>query len=203
MLRDDQFLGISVPMLRQQARQHRAIPLTDVEALLGDPFHEIRFFALLVLVEQFKKADHNIKQDIISLYLSNTRFINNWDLVDVSCYDLLGRHCFEEGTDVLFELARSSNMWERRIAMVSSYHMIKQNNFQVTLDLASTLLPEPEEIVQKAIGWMLKEVGKRDETALVDFVVHHGKRMTPLAIRTALEKLDKQRRAAIRLQIDA
>ena len=198
----DQFLGIGVPALRKLSRSHRALDLDEIKTLLQDPYHEIRFFALLVMVAQFKKASPELKLALVNLYLGNTSFINNWDLVDVSCYDLLGAYCAETETDVLITLAQSESTWERRIAIVSTYNFIRHGELEVTLDVVDKLLPEPEVIVQKAIGWMLKEVGKRNQQLQIEYLLKQGKRMSPLTMRTALEKTEKGLRDRIYQQLE-
>ncbi|MDR1173722.1 MAG: DNA alkylation repair protein [Puniceicoccales bacterium] len=166
----DKFCGASVPDLRKVAKKYSNISPIEIEKLLQNSLHEARFVALVLLIEKFKTTP----EEVIPIYLANTRFINNWDLVDVSAYRICGAYCQKNnGTDIIWKLAKSDNLWENRIAMVSSFAFIKNGNLQLTIDLCEHFLNHPHHLMHKACGWMLREVGKRDTNLLLDFVNSH------------------------------
>jgi len=165
----DLFLGIRAPVLRKEARTHRGISQEWVSDFLASQYHELRLFALMVLVEQFNRGDETKKKSIYSFYLSKTEFINNWDLVDTSAYYIVGAHLLTKDRDMLYTLAQSQSLWERRIAMVACLSFIRKGDYKDTLALAEVLLNDPEDLINKAVGWMLKEMGKRDRLALEGF----------------------------------
>ncbi|MDR2628646.1 MAG: DNA alkylation repair protein [Puniceicoccales bacterium] len=166
----DKFCGASVPDLRKVAKKHSNISLGEIEKLLQNSLHEARFVALVLLIEKFKMAP----EEVISVYLANTRFINNWDLVDVAAYKICGEYCQKNnGINIIWELAKSKDLWENRIAIVSSLAFIRNGNLQLTIDLCKHFLNHPHHLMHKACGWMLREVGKRDTNLLLDFVNSH------------------------------
>jgi 3-methyladenine DNA glycosylase AlkD len=186
---NDQFIGISMPALREQVKKHKGLPLTTCIELLPSPIHEIRMFALLMMVAEFKRGDQKAKSAIYHAYLDNRQWFNNWDLVDCSCYFIVGPFLEKTSRSILDELAQSESLWDRRIAMVSTYHFIKQNDFVDTFRLAELLLNDQQDLIHKAVGWMLKEVGKRDENQLKDFLEPRFQQMPRTMLRTAIEKL--------------
>ncbi|MDR2603360.1 MAG: DNA alkylation repair protein [Puniceicoccales bacterium] len=166
----DKFCGVSVPDLRKVAKKHSDISFGEIEKLLQNSLHEVRFVALVLLIEKFK----TVPEEVISVYLANTRFINNWDLVDVAAYRILGAYCQKnDGADIIWKLAKSDNLWENRIAIVASFAFIRNGKLQLTIDLCEHFLKHPHHLIHKACGWMLREVGKRDTNLLLDFINSH------------------------------
>ena len=184
----DVFLGIKVPPLRALARQHRGVALPTIAALLDSHYHEERLFALLLLMQRYRAADKSGKQAAFDLYLGNTAHINNWDLVDVSAPHIVGCHLEQRSRAVLDTLARSPLLWERRIAIVATHHFIRHNDCADTLRLARILLRDEHDLIHKAVGWMLREVGKRDLAALESFLQTHQREMPRTMLRYAIER---------------
>ena len=188
----DKFLGIRVPVLRNLAKQYRAIALHDIQQLLKSEFHEQRLFALLLLVQKFSKGDVRERTSIYTLYLANTRYINNWDLVDSSAYQIMGVYLADTGKaiqqQILSNLAKSDNLWERRIAIMATFHFIRNKQFEMTLMLSRMLLNDKEDLIHKAVGWMLREIGKRDRVTEKEFLQAHYKTMPRTMLRYAIEK---------------
>jgi len=190
------FLGIQMPVLRKLAKQFNSISLSETQKLLRSNYHEERMLALLILTEIYIAGDDKKQERVYQFYLKNTRYINNWDLVDVSAYKILGEYLLNHSRDVLLELAKSSDWWERRIAMVSTYQLIRQNQYKDTLKLAKLLLKDPEDLVQKAVGWMLREVGNRDRLTEQHFLDKYYKSMPRTMLRYAIEKFPQPQRKA-------
>jgi 3-methyladenine DNA glycosylase AlkD len=190
----DDFLGIRVPDLRKMSRELRETPLKELIDLLHSRFHEARLLALLGMVEQYKRGGEDVRGRLYQSYLENTRWINNWDLVDTSAEHIVGAHTWEKGREVLQSLAGSESMWERRIAILATFHFIKKGDYGDTLNLAERLLSDREDLIQKAVGWMLREVGNRDRVVLNDFLTHHYKTMPRTTLRYAVEKHSKDER---------
>ncbi|MDR2776773.1 MAG: DNA alkylation repair protein [Puniceicoccales bacterium] len=166
----DKFCGTNVPDLRKIAKKYSHISFIEIEKLLQNSLHEVRFVSLILLIEKFKTAP----EEVIRIYLTNTQFINNWDLVDVAAYKICGTYCQKnDGTDIIWKLAQSDNLWENRIAIVSSFAFIKNNQLQLTMDLCKHFLNHPHHLIHKACGWMLREVGKRNTNLLLDFIKSH------------------------------
>lgn len=184
----DRFLGIKVPLTRRVAKTHRHLPLPQIRKLLLSPWHEERLAALFILVYQFTQSDEPCRQQIYDLYLSHTHRINNWDLVDSSAEHIVGAHLLHKSRDPLFTLARSASLWERRIAILATFHFIRRNEFAPTLSIAELLLNDKEDLIHKAVGWMLREVGKRDLPAEESFLRPHCPRMPRTMLRYALER---------------
>ncbi len=193
----DVFWGIRVPETRKVAKEFKQLPFDEVKKVLKNPVHEIRLCGLLILVEQFKKAKKENRKEIVDFYLSQTQYINNWDLVDLSCYNILGTYLLDKPRDILYSLARSKNMWEQRIAIVSTWMFIRNNEFTDTLAIAGMLLHHPHDLIHKAIGWMLREVYKRDSGLIFDFVKTHYEQMPRTALRYAIEKFPEDERKNI------
>lgn len=185
----DRFLGLDVPTMRALAKELGATPLDVVEELLHSPWHEERVVALLILVRQFERGGD--RDAILALYLANTRFINNWDLVDCSAPYIAGVH----GTLKLWRrLAKSPSLWERRIAIMSTFHRIRANDFAPALAIAKLLVHDPEDLIHKAVGWMLREIGKRDLAAEKRFLDEHAATMPRTMLRYAIEKFPEVER---------
>jgi len=184
----DLFVGVSVPKLRKVASECRALSVTDSVRLLHDPVHEIRFVALLLMILKFQEGDAAQQARIYTLYLKNTRFVNNWDLVDVSAEHIVGAYLRERDKAPLETLAHSQLLWERRIAIVSTFHMIRHRAYSDTLRVAEWLLADTEDLIHKAVGWMLREVGKRDPHVLETFLQVHAVQMPRTMLRYAIER---------------
>lgn len=191
-----EFLGVTVPRQRVIGRQYyKDITPAQVEQLLHSPIHEERLTALMIWVTQYQKGDDDTKADIYSRYLSNTKWIDSWDFVDASCRDIVGAYIFDKDQSVLDTLSDSTNMWERRIAIVSTWYFIRLGEFGWTLKLAEHYLGDAHHYIHKATGWMLREVGKRDRTVLEAFLEAHATKMPRTALRYAIEHFPPEQRA--------
>ena len=190
----DQFLGIRVPVLRQQMKQYRGLPLEESLLLLRSPLHEVRLFALLLLVGQFQRGTPQHQADIHALYLANTQYINNWDLVDTSAPYIMGIYLHGRDKQVLYALVASSSLWERRIAMIATFFFIRQNQFVDALAIAKLLLADKEDLIHKAVGWMLREIGKRDRAVETAFLQGHHRVMPRTMLRYAIEHFSREER---------
>ncbi len=194
----DIFIGVSVPKIRQQAKKYKELTNTEIKQLLKDKIHEVRMAGLLILVEKYQKAKNkDEKKEIVGFYLANSKYINSWDLVDLSVYKILGDFLLEEAPKkanaVLNKLASSKNMWERRMAMVSTFSFIKAGRKEEVKKIAKKLMKDGEDLIHKASGWMLREMGKRiGEDELKKFLDENHKIMPKVALRYAVEKLDKK-----------
>jgi 3-methyladenine DNA glycosylase AlkD len=184
----DQFIGITVPVLHQAARQFADADDGTLTALLASEIHEHRLLALLILVRQFERGA-TARREVARLYLAHLDRVNNWDLVDVSAPKILGPHLQNGSRKLLLTLARSRSLWRRRVAVLATFHFIRQNDFVWTLNLAAMLLHDPHDLMHKAIGWMLREVGKREEPVLRAFLDQHATVMPRTMLRYAVERL--------------
>ncbi|MFK7855361.1 MAG: DNA alkylation repair protein [Granulosicoccus sp.] len=192
----DVFLGIRVPVLRGLVKTFSGAPLNELVTVLRSRFHEERLFALFVLVFQYERADATMQQKLVDTYLKNTRYINNWDLVDSSAYKILGPYLFDKNREVLVTLATSTCMWERRIAIISTLYFIKNEQYEDTLKIARVLLQDEQDLIHKAVGWMLREVGNKDKAIEESFLKTHYSTMPRTMLRYAIEKFSKQERQA-------
>ncbi|WP_291066611.1 MULTISPECIES: DNA alkylation repair protein [unclassified Empedobacter] len=189
----DIFLGISVPNQRLIAKEfYQQVSLNDIKNLLNSNIHEYRLTALLMLVLKYEKSkDEQIRKDIIDFYLAQTSQINNWDLVDTSCYKILGHYCFhQKREELLFELADSDDLWEKRIAIVSTMYFIKQKSFSIVPEIVLKNLNHSHDLMHKANGWMLREMGNMNEEKLIEFLDEYTLQMPRTTLRYALEKID-------------
>jgi 3-methyladenine DNA glycosylase AlkD len=191
----DRFRGIRVPVLRKTARQYRHLTLPEAGRLLRSPFHEDRLLALLILIKRYYQGDA-LQGEIHRLYLEQRRFVNNWDLVDVSAPHLVGHYLLDRARGLLTRLGGSGVMWERRMAIIGTFHFIKQGDYDDTLKVARQLLGDPEDLIHKAVGWMLREVGKREKAAAEAFLQAHYRNMPRTMLRYAIEKFPEARRQA-------
>jgi len=192
----DIFLGIPVPSIRAVVKKYfEKLTLDDIDELVKNPFHEVRCAALLSLVSKYNKADDALKKEISDLYLKNTDYINNWDLVDLTAPNILGDYFYNSGKkDTLFQLAKSKNLWQERISIVSTFYFIKKGDFAPTFYLAKNFLSHKHDLIHKASGWMLREAGKRDKKALCTFLDEYAKFMPRTMLRYAIEKFDDNER---------
>jgi 3-methyladenine DNA glycosylase AlkD len=194
---DDQFLGVRVPQTRIIAKQFASASLAEVEELLENPLHELRLCAVIIMTEQAKRADDTHHKELFDLYLRRSDRVNNWDIVDASCREIVGGYLLKhpEHTSILFKLAASENIWERRIAMVSTWQYIRIGQLDLTFELAQKLLSDKQDLIHKAVGWMLREAGKKDELRLRAFLAEHKHHMPRTALRYAIEKFSPEDRA--------
>ncbi|MFH1867157.1 MAG: DNA alkylation repair protein [Patescibacteria group bacterium] len=187
----DKFLGLTVPQSRTLAQKYKNLAFNDISKLLKSMFHEERQIALFILVHNFEHGDAKLKQKIYNFYLKNIRYINNWDLVDLSAHKIVGAYLLSRNTSLLTKLARSKNIWERRIAIISTFQFIRNHKFDHTLKISKILLRDQHDLIHKAVGWMLREVGKRDKKVLVKFLKQNAKDMPRTALRYAIEHFPK------------
>ncbi|MDO5522653.1 MAG: DNA alkylation repair protein [Bacteroidia bacterium] len=197
----DKFIGCTVPESRSVARANKNLSLAELQKLLNDEMHECRFCALVILTEQFKKGDEEKRKEIVDFYLANTHRINNWDLVDVSAYNIVGEWLRNKHRSLIYRLAESDNLWEQRIAIVSTLAFIRNNDFTDTLKLSEKFLSHRHDLMHKACGWMLREAGKRDEKSLTGFLDAHHREMPRTMLRYAIEKLSPQQQSQYRMAL--
>lgn len=193
----DLFLGITVPNQRKIAKKFQDIPLSAIKELLHSKWHEERLTALIIMVAQFKHGDEKHQKQLYELYLTHTDRINNWDLVDTSARDIVGdyTYCHQELLPILDELARSDSLWERRIAIIASSYFLGKGEPDITISLATKLLKDKEDLMHKAVGWMLREMGKRcDRKLLLEFLDAHAHEMPRTMLRYSIEHLDDSTR---------
>ncbi len=190
----DVFRGVRLPSLRNFARTYRDLPVSEIRKLLRSNYHEDRLLALIILRRTYAKGDESVKAKIFDLYLKHTKFINNWDLVDCSAEHIVGPFLQQKDRRLLSDLAKSNSLWERRIAVLATFHYIKQREFSETLKIARILLNDDEDLIHKAVGWMLREVGNRDLGAEEKFLKAHYRRMPRTMLRYAIEKFPEQKR---------
>lgn len=184
----DQFIGVVVPNSRIIAKKYKTLPLAEVKTLLISPIHEERLVALFILIHQFSKGTTAIQKEIYELYLSHTAYINNWDLVDSSAAHIVGAYLADKPRDVLYSFARSELLWERRIAMIATLYYIKKNDCTDALKIAALLVHDTHDLIHKAVGWMLREVGERSRQTEEKFLKKHYKTMPRTMLRYAIEK---------------
>jgi 3-methyladenine DNA glycosylase AlkD len=184
----DKFLGVTVPDLRRLTREFQDLPLRDVRRLLTSEWHEERALALLIMVRQYERGDQKTRDAIYDAYLRSTRHINNWDLVDCSAAQIVGAQLGSKNRAPLRQLARSSALWERRIAIIATFHFIRRGEFDDTLSIAEMLLTDRQDLIHKAVGWMLREVGSRDRSVEERFLDAHAPVMPRTMLRYAIEK---------------
>lgn len=192
----DTFIGIKVPTLRAVSREYRLMPLDEIESLLQSQIHEERHLALMILVLQVAKSDEAQQKAAFDFYLRNTQFINNWDLVDCSAPQIVGGFLMNRSRKPLVKLVKSKGLWERRIAIVSTQHFIRHGDLGDTLTISRMLLKDKEDLIHKAAGWMLREVGKKDQGVLGGFLDQHGTAMPRTMLRYAIERFTPVRRQA-------
>jgi 3-methyladenine DNA glycosylase AlkD len=190
----DIFIGVRVPDQRRTAKKYWNIPLTDVLVLLKSGIHEHRLTALFILTQQFNKGDEGLRQQIVDIYLSNTAYVNNWDLVDSSAHKILGAWLVDKDRDVLYGLAESENLWDRRISIISTFAFVNYGDMVDAVALAGLLVNDGHDLIHKASGWVLREVGKKDQSLLEEFLLEHYRTMPRTMLRYAIERLPEKRR---------
>lgn len=190
----DQFLGIRVPNLRQVAKRFREAPFAAMKTVLRSKYHEERLCALFLMVQRFQRGSAEQQKEVFDHYLASTKYVNNWDLVDGSAHQIVGGYLLERDRRRLRRLAKSKDLWERRISIIATYHFIKHEQFEDTLELAALLRDDSEDLIHKAVGWMLREVGNRNRAAEEGFLQEHYRHMPRTMLRYAIEKFPEARR---------
>ncbi|TVR34013.1 MAG: DNA alkylation repair protein [Balneolaceae bacterium] len=188
----DKFLGIRVPVVRKIGRKYQQLPLNEIEHLIRSPYHEERLLALFILTYKFPKSDEQEQEQIYNFYLAHIRYVNNWDLVDSSAPKIIGAWLMDRPKELLYKLATSDNLWERRISILATFHFIKNGQFEDTLKIADLLLEDDHDLIHKAVGWMLREIGNRDPNQLTDFLESRHEKMPRTMLRYAIEKLPEK-----------
>lgn len=196
----DEFLGVTVPVIRSLSRKYIELNYSDIKKLLENKYHEIRLCALIILTYKFEKyqkeKNENELKYIYNFYLENTKYINNWDLVDLSCYKIIGEYLLNKDRSILGELSVSNNLWERRISIISTFAFIKNNEYKDTTKICETLLNDKQELIHKATGWMLREMGKRiNKELLINFLNKYYKKMPRIMLRYSIERLNNDEKA--------
>ena len=187
----DKFLGVTVPNIRDVAKEFSSVSFNVIEELIHSPWHEMRMCALLILVNNSKKE---VTKDTFEFYLSQTKHINNWDLVDLSAPQIVGKYLLNENRNILYKLAESNLLWDNRIAIVSTLTFIRNNDLDDTFKLSLKMMQHKHDLMHKSIGWMLREAGKRDTKRLYDFVNEYKTIMPRTMLRYSIEKFDKETR---------
>jgi 3-methyladenine DNA glycosylase AlkD len=190
----DIFIGIRVPVLRKMAGAYKDLPVSECTLLLQSPIHEERLLAILILIRIFKKSQDDVKKSIYELYLKSTDFINNWDLVDTSAEHIVGAYLTDRSKRPLYRLARSNSLWKRRIAIMATFLYVKGHEFAETLKIAEMLMGDRHDLIHKATGWMLREIGKRDMNVAETFLKAHYKKMPRTMLRYAIERFPENKR---------
>ena len=190
----DVFAGLKVPTQRKIAREFKDLSLADLKELLRSKIHEERLISLLILVNNYERGDEKEKKSIYTFYIKNRMGINNWDLVDLSAPKIVGKYLFDKDKSILFKFASSKNLWERRIAILSTYEFIRNHQYDTTLKIAKILLEDEHDLIHKAVGWMLREIGKKDLKVEEIFLKKHYKKMPRTMLRYAIEKFPEIKR---------
>ena len=197
----DQFIGVTVPTLRKIAKEFLSIALEDLALLIRSPINEERLLSLIILTQKYKTSAEPEKETLYQFYLQNLKYVNNWNLVDASAHLIIGAHLFERDCSALEELALSANLWERRIAIVATWHFIRRNDLAWTFKIASLLLCDTHDLIHKAVGWMLREAGKQDQAQLVTFLDQHICEMPRTMLRYAIEKFPEDMRKSYLIKV--
>ncbi len=190
----DIFLGIKVPVQRKIASKYSGLPLIKIQELLNSKIHEHRQVGLFILTDKYKKSSEQERANIFNFYLKNTKNINNWDLVDLSAPNIVGDFLSDKKKNTLYNLAESGSLWEKRIAIISTFNFIRKNEFEDSLKISEILLNDEHDLIHKAVGWMLREIGKRDEKILENFLKLYCSKMPRTMLRYAIEKFDEEKR---------
>jgi 3-methyladenine DNA glycosylase AlkD len=192
----DRFLGLRVPQIRAMVKELGVVPITTIKSLIKSPWHEERMLALLLMVHRYNKSDDEAREVLYHLYLDSTTYINNWDLIDVTARHIVGAWLYNRPRKPLFVLAKSDSLWERRISILSAFYFIAKNDFEDALKLAKILLNDDHDLMHKAVGWMLREIGKRDRKREEEFLLKHYRKMPRTMLRYAIEHFPEKRRKA-------
>lgn len=187
----DEFLGIQVPEQRKIAKKFRDLPANEIQKLLKNKYHEVRLTALLLMVYKVERSGSEELSEMTKLYLNNLQAVNNWDLVDSSCHHILGRYLEDKDRDLLYDYARSDDLWKKRIAIITCYRFIKNYDFKDALNIGEILVNDDHDLIQKAVGWMLREIGNRDLEAEESFLKKYYRTMPRTMLRYAIEKFEE------------
>lgn len=190
----DIFLGLTLPQVRSTAKLYAKLEPAQIQKLIDSPYHEFRLTGLLILVGRYQKGTPAVKRTAVQMYLRNTKRINNWDLVDVTAPRIIGDYYENRPKDKLKKMARSRNLWDRRIAILSTFPLIRKGDFADSLEIYVSVLADKHDLIHKALGWMLREVGKKDGKVLEDFLVKHIRQLPRTSLRYAIERMDPKRR---------
>lgn len=194
----DIFLGISVPIQRKIVKEiEETFELENIQKLLNSKIHEERFISLLLLISKYEKGNINQKKEIVKFYLNNAKKINNWDLVDISAPKILGDWLLKHNRNILYKLAKSNNLWEKRISIISCFTFIRKKEFKDCIKISKILLTDSHDLIHKAVGWMLREIGKRNKKLLINFLENNYKKMPRTTLRYAIEKFEEKKRKEI------
>ncbi len=188
----DVFLGIMVPEQRKLVKKYKELSMKNIQKLLNSKIHEHRLTGILILVDQYKTKDN--KKELFDFYLKNTKNINNWDLVDLSAPNIVGQFLIDKDRSILYRLTKSSNLWEKRISILATFAFIRNNDFKDALCVAEILLKDEHDLIHKAVGWMLREIGKKDQKVEEEFLKKYYKEMPRTMLRYAIEKFDEDKR---------
>ncbi len=198
----DKFIGVSVPQLRKIAKDFSSLSKPELLLLLKSSFNEERLLALIIKCNQYKKGSLKQREDLYKSYLKHLKYVNNWNLVDSSAHLIIGAHLlYNKDKTILTALAKSKNLWERRVAIVSTWYFIRHQQFDWTIKIAKILLQDTQDLIHKAVGWMLREMGKKDENVLIEFLTQHAKHMPRTMLRYAIEKFPAEQRKMFLLKI--
>jgi len=190
----DEFLGIRVPVLRKIAKQHADISLPELETILSSKFHEARLLGIFCLIIIYQKGNDETQRSVFDWYVNNTKYINNWDIIDSSADKIVGHYLFHREKNILYQFADSNDLWQKRIAIMATYYFIKQNQFEDTLAIAKHLLNDDHDLIHKAVGWMLREIGNRNQNIEEQFLKRYYQAMPRTMLRYAIEKFDEDKR---------
>lgn len=190
----DIFIGIKVPELREISKKYQNLDLKDLQKLLNSKIHEHRLSALMILRMQYQKSNIKDQREIVRFYLKNTKKINNWDLVDLSCHYILGNYLLNRDRKILYKLARSKNLWEKRISIITTFAFIHEKQFEDSLKISEILLNDDNDLIHKAVGWVLRELGKKDKKIETNFLNKYNKTMPRTMLRYAIEKFSEKER---------
>jgi 3-methyladenine DNA glycosylase AlkD len=190
----DIFLGVTVPEIRKVAKQFKEVAFSKIQELLDDKIHECRLAGLLILVEKYEKAEQDEKEKIFKLYLKNYKNINNWDLVDLSAPKIVGDYLLNKDRKILYDLVNSGHLWKKRIGILATFAFIREKQLNDTFKISKILLNDKHDLIQKAVGWMLREAGKRNKTQEIEFLEKHASKMPRTMLRYAIEKFSESER---------
>ena len=190
----DIFMGLTVPQTRTLAKKYSSLSLPKVQELLKSKIHEQRLAALLILIEKYKKANEREKENIFAFYLKNTKYVNNWDLVDLSAHKIVGDFIKDKPRKILYKLANSKDLWEKRISIIATFAFIDEGDFEDALVISEILLPDKHDLIHKAVGWVLREIGKKDPQVLEKFLKYHYKNLPRTTLRYAIERFPEEKR---------
>jgi 3-methyladenine DNA glycosylase AlkD len=190
----DCFLGVTVPAQRRISEKYKGLSFSNIKKLLSSTIHEHRLIALLILIIQYRKGSPEGKKRICDFYLDNRARVNNWDLVDLSAHNILGDYLLDRDRSVLYQLAASGNVWDRRMAIISTFAFIRKNQFEDTFNIVRLLLRDKHDLIHKAAGWMLREIGKKNQAAEEEFLLKYFKDMPRTMLRYAIERFDEEKR---------